>query len=82
MKFAEGSKKENLVPLCHTIFSDHLTPVLAYRFLVKEDDREAPSFLFESVEPGHHSSTVVRTLNLIIFFVCLLAQSLSNQTDV
>ncbi|KAG7565851.1 Chorismate-utilizing enzyme C-terminal [Arabidopsis suecica] len=60
MKFAEGSKKENLVPLRHTIFSDHLTPVLAYRCLVKEDDREAPSFLFESVEPGHHSSTVGR----------------------
>eukprot|EP00850_Spirogloea_muscicola_P014166 SM000100S09393 [mRNA] locus=s100:125907:129338:+ [translate_table: standard] len=34
------------------IFSDHLTPVLAYRCLVKEDDREAPSFLFESVETG------------------------------
>ncbi|ANM63847.1 Chorismate-utilizing enzyme C-terminal [Arabidopsis suecica] len=60
MKFAEGSKKENLVPLRHTIFSDHLTPVLAYRCLVKEDDQEAPSFLFESVEPGHHSSTVGR----------------------
>ncbi|EFH52598.1 hypothetical protein ARALYDRAFT_348673 [Arabidopsis lyrata subsp. lyrata] len=53
-------KKENLVPLRHTIFSDHLTPVLAYRCLVKEDDQEAPSFLFESVEPGHHSSTVGR----------------------
>ncbi|XP_010504458.1 PREDICTED: anthranilate synthase alpha subunit 1, chloroplastic-like isoform X1 [Camelina sativa] len=60
MKFAEGSKKENLVPLRHTIFSDHLTPVLAYRCLVKEDDQETPSFLFESVEPGHHSSTVGR----------------------
>ncbi|KAI9084133.1 hypothetical protein K1719_033931 [Acacia pycnantha] len=29
-----------------------LTPVLAYWCLVKEDDREAPSFLFESVEPN------------------------------
>ncbi|CAE6076381.1 unnamed protein product [Arabidopsis arenosa] len=57
---SEAMKKENLVPLRHTIFSDHLTPVLAYRCLVKEDDREAPSFLFESVEPGHHSSTVGR----------------------
>ncbi|XP_010534810.1 PREDICTED: anthranilate synthase alpha subunit 1, chloroplastic isoform X2 [Tarenaya hassleriana] len=60
MKFVEPSKNENLVPLCHTIFSDHLTPVLAYRCLVKEDDREAPSFLFESVEPGSLSSTVGR----------------------
>ena len=29
--------------------ADQLTPVLAYRCLVREDDREAPSFLFESV---------------------------------
>ncbi|KFK34824.1 hypothetical protein AALP_AA5G197700 [Arabis alpina] len=56
----DSSKTENLVPLRHTIFSDHLTPVLAYRCLVKEDDRESPSFLFESVEPGTHVSTVGR----------------------
>lgn len=34
--------------------------MLAYRCLVKEDDREAPSFLFESVEPGFKSSSVGR----------------------
>ncbi|KAF1878587.1 hypothetical protein Lal_00047256 [Lupinus albus] len=51
-KFIEASKKGNLIPLYRSIFSDHLTPVLAYRCLVKEDDRDAPSFLFESVEPG------------------------------
>lgn len=50
--FLEASKKGNLVPVFRRIFSDHLTPVLAYRCLVKEDDREAPSFLFESVENG------------------------------
>lgn len=49
LKAAEGG---NLVPICRRIFSDHLTPVLAYRCLVKEDEREAPSFLFESVENG------------------------------
>lgn len=32
--------------------ADHLTPVLAYRCFVCEDDREAPSFLFESVVNG------------------------------
>ena len=32
--------------------ADQLTPVLAYRCLIKEDDREAPSFLFESVTNG------------------------------
>ncbi|ONK62069.1 uncharacterized protein A4U43_C07F40 [Asparagus officinalis] len=49
--FFEASKiGDNLVPLYLCIFSDHLTPVLAYRCLVSEDDRDAPSFLFESVE--------------------------------
>jgi len=53
---AEGC---NLLPLTRCIFSDHLTPVLAYRCLVKEDDREAPSFLFESVEQGSEGTNVV-----------------------
>eukprot|EP00887_Chlorella_sp_A99_P002930 scaffold24.g2930.t1 len=41
-----------LVPLYERVMADQLTPVLAYRCLVKEDDREAPSFLFESVVNG------------------------------
>ncbi|KAE8712213.1 Anthranilate synthase alpha subunit 1 [Hibiscus syriacus] len=60
VKFREASKNGNLVPLYRCIFSDHLTPVLAYRCLVKEDDRDAPSFLFESVEPGLQASSVGR----------------------
>ncbi|KAI5675018.1 hypothetical protein M9H77_05968 [Catharanthus roseus] len=59
-KFKEAAKHGNLIPLYRPIFSDHLTPVLAYRCLVKEDDREAPSFLFESVEPGLKVSNVGR----------------------
>ncbi|VFQ70974.1 unnamed protein product [Cuscuta campestris] len=51
-EFKEAALLGNLIPLFTSIFSDHLTPVLAYRCLVKEDDRDAPSFLFESVEPG------------------------------
>lgn len=58
-KFNEAAKHGNLIPLYRSIFSDHLTPVLAYRCLVKEDDRDAPSFLFESVEPGLKVSSVV-----------------------
>ncbi|PKI32245.1 hypothetical protein CRG98_047331, partial [Punica granatum] len=58
VKFQEAAKEGNLVPLFRCIFSDHLTPVLAYRCLVKEDDRDAPSFLFESVEPGLQASSV------------------------
>ena len=42
----------NMVPVYERIFADHLTPVLAYRCLVSEDDREAPSFLLESVVNG------------------------------
>ncbi|KAL8516345.1 hypothetical protein ACS0TY_014849 [Phlomoides rotata] len=60
VKFKEAAKNGNLVPLYSCIFSDHLTPVLAYRCLVKEDEREAPSFLFESVEPGLKASSVGR----------------------
>ncbi|KAK3035435.1 hypothetical protein RJ639_032860, partial [Escallonia herrerae] len=56
VKFNEAAKHGNLIPLYRSIFSDHLTPVLAYRCLVKEDDRDAPSFLLESVEPGKVSS--------------------------
>ncbi|GFZ01617.1 anthranilate synthase 2 [Actinidia rufa] len=59
-KFTEASKHGNLIPLYRSIFSDHLTPVLAYRCLVKEDERDAPSFLFESVEPGLQLSSVGR----------------------
>jgi len=38
-----------LVPVWRRIFSDALTPVLAYRCLVAEDDIRTPSFLLESV---------------------------------
>lgn len=50
--FREAAKRGNLVPLYERIFADQLTPVTAYRCLVAEDDREAPSFLFESVVNG------------------------------
>ncbi|KAL5724332.1 anthranilate synthase [Ranunculus cassubicifolius] len=60
VKFQEASKNGNLIPVYRCIFSDHLTPVLAYRCLVKEDDREAPSFLFESVEQGAKGTNVGR----------------------
>ncbi|XP_054799827.1 anthranilate synthase alpha subunit 1, chloroplastic-like [Prosopis cineraria] len=60
IKFVEASHSGNLIPLYRCIFSDQLTPVLAYRILVKEDDREAPSFLFESAEPNFQVSNVGR----------------------
>lgn len=66
-KFKEAASDGNLIPLYRTIFCDHLTPVLAYRCLVKEDDRDAPSFLFESVEPGLKVSSVVSLFLLVVF---------------
>ncbi|MEM1353610.1 MAG: anthranilate synthase component I [Planctomycetota bacterium] len=45
-----------LVPLYRRLFSDTLTPVLAYRRLVRPDDRMAPSFLLESVEGGDRAA--------------------------
>jgi anthranilate synthase component 1 len=54
-EFKAASSHATLVPLFRRILSDHLTPVLAYRCLVKQDDREAPSFLLESVVNGNTS---------------------------
>lgn len=45
-----------LVPLYRRLFGDSLTPVLAYRRLVRPDERLAPSFLLESVEGGDHAA--------------------------
>lgn len=59
-EFIEASRNGNLVPLYKCIFADHLTPVLAYRCLVKQEDWESPSFLFESVELGFLSSHLVK----------------------
>lgn len=60
-KFMEAAKKGNLIPLHRCIFSDQLTPVQAYRCLVKEeDDRDAPSFIMESVEQGYENTQVGR----------------------
>ena len=52
-RFKDAASKGNLIPIFERIMADHLTPVVAYRCLVKEDDREAPSFLFESVVNGN-----------------------------
>lgn len=41
-----------MVPLWRKVFSDQLTPVVAYRCLVPESDLEVSSFLLESVHTG------------------------------
>jgi anthranilate synthase component I len=48
----KGAAPVVAVPLSLRVLSDQLTPVLAYRRLVARDEREAPSFLLESVEGG------------------------------
>jgi anthranilate synthase component 1 len=42
-----------VVPVAIRVLADQLTPVLAYRRLVSQDQRTAPSFLLESVENGN-----------------------------
>lgn len=54
-EFKAAAATATLVPLFRRVLSDHLTPVLAYRCLVKQDDRDAPSFLLESVVNGNQS---------------------------
>ncbi len=46
------AKPVRLVPLVRRLLSDSLTPVLAYRRLVRPDARLASSYLFESVIDG------------------------------
>ena len=50
--FTRLASRGNLVPVFRRLLSDQLTPVLAYRRLVRPDDRLATSFLLESVEGG------------------------------
>jgi len=50
--FRRLASQGNLVPVRRRLFSDRLTPVEAYRRLVRDDPRDAPSFLLESVEGG------------------------------
>ncbi|GJQ28766.1 MAG: anthranilate synthase component I [Phycisphaerae bacterium] len=49
---AAGDARTLATPVCVRLLADHLTPVVAYRRLVAEDERSAPSFLLESVEGG------------------------------
>ncbi|HAW96765.1 MAG TPA: hypothetical protein DCX60_10850, partial [Phycisphaerales bacterium] len=57
----EDEARHGLPVILHrTLMSDRLTPVLAYRALVRADDRRAPSFLFESVEQGGQGAQVGR----------------------
>lgn len=51
--FDTVSQNATVVPIVRRIMGDHLTPVLAYRRLVAQDDRVAASFLFESIENGN-----------------------------
>lgn len=61
-EFKRAAGEGNLVPLYERLFSDQLTPVVAYRCLVEEDDHELPSLLFESVVKGDQT---VRTISVI-----------------
>ena len=49
-----GAGRPRLIPVVRRLLGDALTPVLAYRRLVRPDPRLAPSFLFESVVGGEN----------------------------
>ncbi|MEX0775276.1 MAG: anthranilate synthase component I [Phycisphaeraceae bacterium] len=51
-RLIRASAGGNLVPMFRRLLADQITPVLAYRRLVRPDDRLAPSFLCESVVGG------------------------------
>lgn len=61
-----------------SIFADHLTPVLAYRCLVKEDDRDAPSFLFECVDPEASSVVSPFISNVLAFLFVSIFREILN----
>ncbi len=54
-EFGKLAEHGNLVPVWRQMFADQLTPVLAYRKLVRPDERFAPSFLLESVVGGERA---------------------------
>ena len=51
-RFAAAHGRPVLLPVFRRLLSDSLTPVLAYRRLVRPDQRLSPSYLFESVVDG------------------------------
>ncbi|MEM6854465.1 MAG: chorismate-binding protein, partial [Planctomycetota bacterium] len=51
-KAAADPNQTTLIPVFRRLLNDSLTPVLAYRRLVRPDERLAPSYLFESVVGG------------------------------
>lgn len=81
--FKRAAKQGNLVPMFERLFSDQLTPVLAYRCLVEQQDKELPSFLFESVVNGDqtvkprfsslpHQQIPITIIYSSRFFPCLI----------
>lgn len=50
--FLQLARDHDVVPIARRLMTDQLTPVLAYRRLVAEDQRLDSSFLLESVEVG------------------------------
>ncbi|KAF7134507.1 hypothetical protein RHSIM_Rhsim08G0182300 [Rhododendron simsii] len=80
---SEAAEPGNLIPLYQSILSDQLTPVLAYRCLVKEDERDAPSFLFESVDPaGLHQTSSLGWYSVIRAQPCMEIVAKENMVTI
>ncbi|EME31169.1 Anthranilate synthase alpha subunit 2, chloroplastic [Galdieria sulphuraria] len=53
-QFSSLAKEANLVPVFTRLFSDHLTPVSAFRCFISEQETQVPCFLLESVTGGEN----------------------------
>ena len=68
--FQKAAKRGNIVPLYERLFSDRITPVLAYRSLVPSGDHTSPSFLLESVNNGSQQAGTLCTSVLCAAWEC------------
>lgn len=80
-QFQRLAERGNLIPVYRRLMSDQLTPVLAYRRLVADDDRFAPSFLLESVVGGEHAARYSFLGNKPIAQVIAYGQKVTRYSD-
>lgn len=72
IKLATSKSDIRMIPMWHKVFSDHLTPVTAYRCLVSDEDLTTPSFLLESVptpgQVGRYSLVGTRPIRQVVAY--------------
>ncbi len=83
-EFKRLAHRGNLVPVYRQIVADQMTPVVAYRRLVRPDVRQAPSFLLESVVGGErqarYSFMGAQPIGQILAYGTKVRRTLGKQT--